>query len=172
MRIMTNLTKGIATAYLMLFSAAAVCAPQPPAAPTQPAAQTDVEAIRLARKDLNEALASRNLERYASYWTRDATVVWAGGELRTGVDDNAKRLAGTFADPHFSGMRNTKEIEVAKAGLSASEFGNWIWTFGLKDGALATYRGRYLIMWHKDAGQWRIQSELYVSTSCSGDVGC
>jgi ketosteroid isomerase-like protein len=172
MRIMTNLAKGIAAASLMLFSAAAVCAPQPQAAPTQAAAQTDVEAIRLARKDLNEALASRNLERYASYWTRDATVVWAGGELRTGIDDNAKRLAGTFADPHFSGMRNTKEIEVAKGSLAASETGNWVWSFGLKDGSVASYRGRYLIMWHKDAGQWRIQSELYVWTSCTGDAGC
>jgi len=169
---MTNPAKAIAAAYMMLFSAAAMCDPRPQAAQPQAAAPTDVEAIRLARKDLNEALVSRNLELYASYWTRDATVVWAGGEIRTGIYDNAKRLAGTFADPHFSGVRNTKEIEVAKGSLSASESGNWVWSFGLKDGSLATYRGRYLVMWHKDAGQWRIQSELYVWTSCRGDTGC
>jgi ketosteroid isomerase-like protein len=172
MRTMSNLVRGIAAASLMFFAAAAVSAPRPQAAESQPAAQSDVEAIRLARKDLNDALASRNLELYASYWTRDATVVWAGGEIRTGIDDNAKRLAGTFADPHFSGMRNTKEIEVAKGSLSASESGNWVWSFGLKDGSVASYRGRYLVMWHKDAGQWRIQSELYVWTSCTGDTGC
>jgi len=169
---MTNLAKVIAAAYLMLVSPAALCAPPLQAVESQKAGQKDAEAIRSARKDLNEALASRNLERYASYWTRDATVVWAGGELRTGIDENAKRLAGTFADPHFSGMRDAREIEVANGGLFASESGNWVWSFGLKNGAVAHYRGRYLIMWRKDAGQWRIQSELYVSTGCSGDVGC
>jgi ketosteroid isomerase-like protein len=172
MRTMSNLAKGIAAVSLVLFAAAAVSAPRPQAAQSQPAAQADVEAIRLARKDLNDALASRNLELYASYWTRDATVVWAGGEIRTGIDDNAKRLAGTFADPHFSGMRNIKEIEVAKGSLSAAEFGDWVWSFGLKDGSVASYRGQYLVMWHKNAGQWRIQSELYVWTSCTGDTGC
>jgi ketosteroid isomerase-like protein len=169
---MTNLAKGVAAAYLMLFGSVAVCAPQPQVVESEATVHKDAEAIRLARKDLNDALASRNLERYASYWTKDATVVWAGGELRTGIDDNWKRLAGTFADPHFSGKRNAEQIEVAKGSLSASESGNWIWTFGLKDGAVATYRGRYLIMWRKDAGLWRIQSELYVSTSCAGDAGC
>jgi ketosteroid isomerase-like protein len=169
---MIKLAKGIAGAYLMLLCSAAVYAPRLQAVEPQAAAHKDAEAIRLARQDLNEALASRNLERYASYWTRDASVVWAGGELRIGIDDNSKRLAGTFADPHFSGIRNAKEIEVAKGSLSASESGNWVWSFGLKDGSVANYRGRYLIMWRKDAGQWRIQSELYVTTSCSGDAGC
>ena len=69
-------------------------------------------------------------------------------------------------------MRNAEKIEVVKGGLSAAESGNWIWTFGLKDGAVANYRGRYLVMWRKDSGLWRIQSELYVTTSCSGDAGC
>ena len=169
---MTNLAKGIAAGCLMLVGSMAVCAPPPQAVESQAAPHQDAEAIRLARKELNEALASRNLERYASYWTKDATVVWASGELRTGIDDNWKRLAGTFADPHFSGKRNPEKIEVAKGALSASESGDWIWTFGLKDGAVATYRGRYLIMWRRDAGQWRIQSELYVTTSCSGDAPC
>jgi ketosteroid isomerase-like protein len=169
---MTKLAKGVAATCLTLFSSAALCAAPVPAVESQAPAQKDAEAIRLARKDLNEALASRNLERYASYWTKDATVVWAGGELRTGIDDNSKRLAGTFADPHFSGKRNVEKIEVTAGNLSASESGNWVWSFTAKDGALASYRGRYLIMWHKDAGLWRIQSELYVSTSCSGDAGC
>jgi ketosteroid isomerase-like protein len=169
---MTILAKAIAGTCLMLFSSAAVYAQRMQTGEPEATAQKDVEAIRLARKDLNEALASRNLERYASYWTKDATVVWAGGELRVGIDDNSKRLAGTFADPHFSGVRNVKEIEIAKGSPFASESGNWVWSFGLKDGSVANYRGRYLIMWRKEAGLWRIQSELYVSTSCSGDAGC
>ena len=169
---MTNMAKAVAAAYLTLFGSAASYAAPRQAVESQAPEQKDTDAIRLARKDLNEALASRNLERYASYWTRDATVVWAGGELRTGIDDNSKRLAGTFADPHFSGKRNVEKIEVAAGSLSASESGDWVWSFTAKDGAVATYRGRYLIMWHTDAGLWRIQSELYVWTSCSGEAGC
>jgi len=39
-----------------------------------------------------------------------------------------------------------------------------------KDGAVATYRGRYLIMWHKDAACGASSPELYVWTSCSGEA--
>jgi uncharacterized protein (TIGR02246 family) len=144
-----------------------------PAVLRQQVVQKDVEAIRLARNHLNEALSTRNLERYASYWTKDAVVMWASGSLRFGVDDNATRMAETFRDPHFSGRRTAEKIEVSNdTPAYASESGEWLWSVGLKTGAVGIYRGRYLIMWLKTEGQWKIRSELYVETSCSGDPGC
>jgi ketosteroid isomerase-like protein len=136
-------------------------------------AQSDVEAIRRARKDLNEALVARNVERYARYWTKDAAVMWAGGALRIGLDDNTSRMASVFQDPHFSGKRTPEKIEIGNGSpLYASEAGVWVWSMGQKGGGVATYRGRYLIMWLKTDGQWKIRSELYVETSCGGDPDC
>jgi ketosteroid isomerase-like protein len=122
---------------------------------------------------LNEALAARNVERYVRYWTKDAVVMWAGGGLRIGLDANVISMASTFKDPHFSGKRTAENIEIDNGiPLYASESGVRVWSEGLKTGEVGTYRGRYLIMWLKTDGQWKIRSELYVETSCSGELDC
>lgn len=151
----------------------APCASSAPTISAQQATQSDVEEIRRARNDLNEALATRNVERYASYWAKDPVVMWGGGGLRVGLDDNVIRMSSVFEDPHFSGKRTPENIEVDNGSpLYAAESGVWVWSRGLKAGGVATYRGRYLIMWLKADGQWKIRSELYVETSCSGDPDC
>src|SRR6185312_1849718 len=110
---MTYFTSRIAAGYLMLACVlAAPCASSAPNVSRQQATRGDVEEIRRARNDLNEALAARSVARYARYWTEDAVVMWAGGGLRIGLHDNAIRMAKTFEDPHFSGMRKPEDIEV------------------------------------------------------------
>ena len=110
---------------------------------------------------------------YARYWTKDAVVMWAGGGLRIGLHDNVIRMARTFRDPHFFGKRTPESIEIDNGSPRyASESGVWVWSEGLKSGWVGTYRGRYLIMWLKTDGQWKIRSELYVETHCSGDPDC
>jgi ketosteroid isomerase-like protein len=171
---MTNCIGRIAAMCLML-----ACVPAPPCASSAPtvsrqeATQGDIAEILRARNDLNEALAARNVARYARYWTKDAVVMWAGGGLRIGLHDNAIRMGKTFEDPRFSGKRTPEDIEIDNGSpLYASESGVWVWSEGLKTGGVGTYRGRYLIMWLKTDGQWKIRSELYVETHCSGDPDC
>jgi ketosteroid isomerase-like protein len=171
---MTYCTVRIAAKCLVLACVlAAPCASSAPSVSQQQATRGDVEEIRRARSDLNEALAERSIARYARYWTKDAVVMWAGGGLRIGLHDNAIRMARTFEDPHFSGKRTSENIEIDNGSpLYASESGIWVWSAGLKTGGVGTYRGRYLIMWLKTDGQWKIRSELYVETHCSGDPDC
>jgi ketosteroid isomerase-like protein len=171
---MTYCTGRRAARWLMLACVlAAPCASSAPAVSRQQAIPSDVEEIRRARNDLNGALAARSVARYARYWTKDAVVMWAGGGLRIGLHDNAIRMARTFEDPHFSGKRTPENIEIDNGSpLYASESGVWVWSEGLKTGGVGTYRGRYLIMWLKTDGQWKIRSELYVETHCSGDPDC
>jgi len=171
---MTNCIGRIAAMGLMLACLpAAPCASSAPAVSRQEATHDDVAAILRARNDLNEALVERSVSRYARYWTKDAVVMWAGGGLRIGLHDNAIRMARTFEDPHFSGKRTPKAVEIDNGSpLYASESGGWVWSEGLKTGGVGTYRGRYLIMWLKIDGQWKIRSELYVETHCSGDPDC
>jgi len=152
---------------------AAPCASSAPSVSQQQATRGDVEEIRRARSDLNEALAERSIARYARYWTKDAVVMWAGGGLRIGLHDNAIRMAKTFEDPHFSGKRTSENIEIDNGTPRyASESGVWVWSEGLEAGGVGTYRGRYLFMWRKTDGRWKIRSELYVETHCSGDPDC
>ena len=158
---MTYCTGRLAARCLMLACVlAAPCASLARTASRQQATQSDVEEIRQARNDLNGALAERSVARYARYWTKDAVVMWAGGGLRIGLHDNAIRMARTFEDPHFSGKRTPKNIEIANGSpLYASESGVWVWSEGLKTGGVGTYRGRYLIMLKPIAAETRTASE-------------
>jgi ketosteroid isomerase-like protein len=163
----------ISATLLTLACLLTACAASAPNTSRHKSTQNEVGEIHRARNSLNEALAARDVERYARYWTQDASVMWAGGELRIGLDENVSRMRRTFEDPHFSGQRNPETIEIDNGDPAyASEAGIWVWSQGLTSGQVGRYRGRYLIMWIKTAGEWKIRSELYVETSCSGDPDC
>jgi ketosteroid isomerase-like protein len=136
--------------------------------------QSDKDSIREARQDLNDALATRDVERYRSYWLKDASVMWADGDLRVGVQDNSARMRLLFADPDFQmGLRTPERIEVEKRSASdAAESGTWQWKVKAASGEVVQYLGRYLVMWSKKEGHWKIRSERYVSTGCVGGAAC
>lgn len=74
--------------------------------------------------------------------------------------------------------RARNDLNEALAARSVARYARYwtkdavVWSEGLKSGGVGTYRGRYLIMWLKTDGQWKIRSELYVETHCSGDPDC
>ncbi|PMZ36708.1 DUF4440 domain-containing protein, partial [Pseudomonas sp. FW306-2-11AB] len=59
---------------------------------------------------------------------------------------------------------------VNRPGDRAAEPGRWRWTVKTPLGD-AAFSGDYLAGWVKRGGQWRLQSELYVTTACTGP-GC
>jgi ketosteroid isomerase-like protein len=129
--------------------------------------------IRLARADLNAALTNKNLQSMASYWLPDVNTIGGDGSLWAGKDKNVAGFAQLFNDPNFvSGQRILQSVEVSKSGpQSAAEVGTWEWRERV-GGDVLTFSGRYLIMWNFVDSQWRIRSELYVSTGCLGGAGC
>jgi hypothetical protein len=58
--------------------------------------QSDKDSIREARQDLNDALATRNVERYRSYWLKDASVMWADGDMPRHVVEDGGPLEDSF----------------------------------------------------------------------------
>jgi len=143
---------------------------QPAVAKQMGAAET---AIRSARTELNAALTNRDLAATAKYWLPDASTTGGDGSLWVGRDQNVKGFAKIFDGNSFlSGRRTPDKIEVATGGpKEAAETGIWEWRERIKSQVL-TYGGRYLVMWQLVNGKWRIRSELYVTTSCSGGTGC
>ena len=130
-------------------------------------------AIRSARAELNAALDNRNLQSMASYWLSDVSTIGGDGSLWMGKDKNVAGFDALFKDPNFvSGRRVLESVEISTGGTkSAAEVGRWEWRERVK-GEVVTYSGRYLIMWNLIDSQWRIRSELYVSTGCIGGAGC
>ena len=130
-------------------------------------------AIRSARSALNSALTNRDLEVTARYWLPDVSTTGGDGSLWVGRDQNVRGFTKIFNGNSFvSGRRTPDKIEVATGGpKEAAETGTWEWRERVK-GQVLTYGGRYLVMWQLVNGKWRVRSELYVTTSCSGGTGC
>lgn len=134
---------------------------------------SDEMAIRAGRSALNSALEHRDLDVTGEFWLPDAHTTGGGGSLWVGKDQNMEGFSKIFADPNFiSGCRQPDVIEIATGGpKEAAEAGRWEWR-SRENGDVLAYHGRYLVMWQKRDGQWRIRSELYVTTGCSGGTAC
>jgi ketosteroid isomerase-like protein len=160
-------------AILLAAGAASIADPVTQAAPHSPIVSQDEAAIRAARQDYNAALISRDAAVISKYWLQDAYSVWAGGDLTVGHDSIVKRYARTFHDGVFlSGVRKPQQVEVGSgAPNDAAEAGTWEWRMR-ESGEVITWSGRYLAMWRKVDGQWRIVSDLYVTTGCVGGSAC
>jgi ketosteroid isomerase-like protein len=144
-----------------------------PAASTQKQVNAAEAAIRSARVELNAALANRDLKTTVRYWLPDVNTIGGDGSLWAGRDENTKGFAKIFKDPDFVfGLRTPAKVEVATGGVAeAAESGVWEWRERV-GGQLLTYSGPYLVMWQLVDGNWRIRSELYVTTGCTGGPGC
>jgi ketosteroid isomerase-like protein len=158
---------------LLPIVAASVANSATPIAPSNTVFSLDEAAIRAARKEYNAALVFRDPAVIAKYWLQDAQSVWANGELTVGRDNIIRRYAKTFHDGEFvSGIRTPQRIDVATGGRAdAAELGTWEWRMRFS-GKVLTWKGRYLAMWHKVDDQWRIRSDLYVVTACTGGSAC
>jgi ketosteroid isomerase-like protein len=132
----------------------------------------DVAAIRALRAESNAGLAARDAARVTAAFAEDIHSISGGGELIDGRTAVAKVYADELApDGDFiSGLRTPGRIAVNRPGDRAAEPGRWRWAVKTPMGE-AAFSGDYLAGWVKRGGQWRLQSELYVTTGCTGP-GC
>jgi ketosteroid isomerase-like protein len=132
----------------------------------------DVAVIRALRAESNAGLATRDAAKVVAAFAPDIHSIAGSGGLTDGRDAVAKIYAEELAPGgvFISGERVSQRIAVDADGTRASEPGRWRWTVRAPAGE-ASYRGDYLAGWVKHDGTWRLQSELYVTTGCSGP-GC
>lgn len=133
---------------------------------------TDPAAVRALRAESNAGLAARDAGRVTAMFGDDIHSISGGGHLAEGREAASAAYAGQLAPggAFVSGLRTPGRIAVDRAGERASEPGRWRWVVRTPAGE-AAYSGDYLAGWVRRDGAWRLQSELYVTTGCSGP-GC
>lgn len=138
---------------------------------TLSATNPDAAAIRAARAELNRGLARRDTGLIARYWLSDAVTTGYAGRTVTGRAALVENFVRTFADSMWGGgVRTPTSIQLSPELGTAAEQGEFVWrqTTGP---AARTVTGRYLVVWVKVQGEWRIRGELYGATRCEG-AGC
>jgi len=143
------------------------------ATPPKIGATGDEAAVRAARAGQNEAIAARDLDRIASYWTDDVEIRRGLGPLVIGRGEYRRLFAGDSTRSRDSVViyqREPNAVEISARWPLAYESGTWAGHLGRGDGPLVI-GGRYAAQWVKRDGRWLIRGEVYVALSCA-DSGC
>ena len=171
---MPNSSIPVSCLALLFALSALACHPLPAQSGTQgnqSATSSDVAAIRAIRAELNLGLVRRDTGLIARHWVPNVVATGYAGVTTTGRDAQVQNFARIFADSTWGGgLRTPTSIEVSPDLGSAAEQGEFVWrqTTGP---AARTITGRYLVVWVRVQGEWRIRGELYGATRCEG-AGC
>ncbi len=123
------------------------------------------KAVRARRKLTNRLIAEHQAERLRPFMLDDARLIAGDGSLILGADSIVEAFAAQFADPDFiTYRRDTESVAIDQAGERAAERGVWIAFARRGEGP----RGQYLAVWRRILGQWRLESELFVTLADQG----
>jgi ketosteroid isomerase-like protein len=121
--------------------------------------------VRHARAEQNAALARRDIERAATYWTEDVTVTAGLGRVLKG---RAEYRGALEADTASIYERVPDRVEVSSNANWPLAFETGTWTSRPTAGGAPTVRGQYAAQWVRGGERWLIRSEVFVALACSG----
>lgn len=121
-------------------------------------------AIREARLAQNTAIAARDADSVATFWTDDVSVTAGLGFVLRGREAY-KTAFGHDAPMLYS--RVPEKIVVSNKWPLAWEEGVWTGTATAPQSD-QNLGGRYAAQWVNENGRWRIRSELFVALNCRG----
>lgn len=117
-------------------------------------------AVRARRKLTNRLIAEHRAERLRPFMLEDAVLIAGDGTPILGAEAILAAFQAQFSDPDFvTYRRDTLEVTLDDAGTRAAERGVWTAVHRVAAGA----SGHYLAVWRLGLGQWRLESELYVT---------
>ena len=129
------------------------------------ASADEAEHVRTARAAQNAAIATRDIEQVATYWTEDVTATAGLGRTVRGRSDYRRALE---ADAAVVYERVPERVDVSSNENWPLAFETGTWTGRPAGGGAPLIRGRYAAHWVKAGGRWLIRSEVFVSLDCSG----
>ncbi len=124
----------------------------------------DEAAIRAEDSAWVKAVATKNAQQVASYYTDDAVLMAPGEPMATGRDAVQKAWAGLLALPGFAATFAPDKIVVS--GDLAYEVGSYALTSNDRAGKPHTSSGKYVVVWSRQAdGRWKAALDAPTTTS-------
>ncbi|MGJ7488796.1 YybH family protein [Variovorax sp. ZT4R33] len=131
---------------------------------------TNEHTIRAARAFSNLAIANQDIDGISSIWMADILVLTSTSVQLLGAQANRHYYQAQFAlRPDTLWVRTPSSVCAPSSWRIAQEEGHWTGQWTEPDGRMEL-RGRYMAQWVRAEGDWRIQGELYVPTSCIDGV--
>ena len=140
-------------------------------APCQ-ATKADEAAIRAARDRSNRAIAAHDVDGTTRVFLPEYVSVSSGNGRTVGRDAGRANYTQIFANrPGVVFVRTPRTITVNATWGQAGESGHWTGRWSSPDG-LIRVGGEYFAKWKTLGGHWRLLTETFVQTTCSGGHYC
>jgi uncharacterized protein (TIGR02246 family) len=122
----------------------------------------DVKAITDLEDAWSKVIATKDADKFASYYAPDASLYVTGLPAMHGTEDISKGLKAFMADPNFSATFKTSVVHVARSGDLACSEGTYAQT--ATDPASkkkVSEKGNYVTCWMKQAdGNWKAVADI------------
>lgn len=120
------------------------------------------EAVSAADKELQRAVAERNLEQVISFYADDAVLLPAAEPMITGKAAIREEWQEILGIPDFENISTLKRLDVSSSGDLAYTVGTYVTTMAGEHGEEVVEPGKWVSIWKRQAdGQWRIVVDTY-----------
>jgi ketosteroid isomerase-like protein len=128
----------------------------------------EAAAVRSARAQQNTAIAARDFDHAASFWTEDVVIRSGLGLI---VQGRANYRSAFAADTTTVFRREPDRVDVSDNERWPLAFESGTWTGHAAADGRPLVRGRYAAQWIKRDGHWLIRAEVFVALGCASS-GC
>lgn len=120
---------------------------------------TVAEQIKANNKALGAAIAAADAKAAGKMYTRAARLMPPNADFFKGM----KAIAGFWQGAIDMGIKGValKTVEVEQLGTTAIEVG----TYTLSGAAGVLDKGKYVVVWKKDAGVWKLHHDIFNSSN-------
>ena len=130
-------------------------------------AQADEQAIREADRQWVAAVAARDLDRTVGVDAPNALFMAPNAPQAAGTAAIRSAWAGLFQLPNLSLSFAPTSIRVSRDGTMAYDVGTYSFGFDGPQGRVND-RGKYLVVWEKVNGQWKVAADMFNSDLPAG----
>lgn len=152
--------------FVVLLIASCLCF----AAPAQSESRSNEDTIAQLRAESNEAIRNHDEDAIVSIFDERYQITTGSGVLYHGSPETEKETWRVIFDqfPDVVYVRTPAKIEVSASRTRAAESGDWVGTWTTPNGQIE-FSGRYFASWIKVYGEWKLQSEMFVTMKCAGE---
>jgi ketosteroid isomerase-like protein len=124
--------------------------------------EADAQTIKTRSDDWSKAAAAKDVAKFASFYSDDATMMFPAEPAIHGMKDIKSVVGATMQDPNFAMSFTTDKVDVS--GTLAYSQGAVSMTSTMRNGKPFTDKGKYLTAWKKQAdGSWLVVEDIFNS---------
>jgi ketosteroid isomerase-like protein len=124
--------------------------------------EAELKALRQMDNDWSMVCATKDADRYMTFYDKDATVIDFNGQVTKDMDAILKSVTESFAIPGMSMTFHNENASIAKCGDIGYTTGTWDMQWNDDKSEQLKAHGPYLVIWKKQIdGSWKAIVDSY-----------